>query len=418
MKGVIFKPWSCPPSQNSSNRVIHICNLPENVTWNVIERFFSGYQVNFAHCFGKEALIDFRDYNCARSFLKNINGSLFGPKAKIEISCIPYLNPPDTSTNKGTPSRVICLHITKLQISLSIYDIYDECSMFGTVEKIICFEKAGKYALVQMKTILEASLILSNLTFSPRHHPLFQVRVQYSKNQDIVIKFNNSKSFDFTSPDSLSQFLQLRSTSNEDVAFFTPEVSGVVSEVFNLWRPGPMEIPNGQVIKVSGFEDAKQNFDHLFRLFCQYGSVNRIHSSFKSQKCMFVQMSNSFSARIAIVFLQGCPYLYGRLNLSQILPNEPIFNENEYFQNSKDFRGQVDDPEISEYSEMWPPSKAILVTPKSSLQHFSRVCNDAIIDIERSVIMFSELDRAVSFIIEYNRTKLSNEFVSMRFTKE
>jgi hypothetical protein len=36
------------------------------------------------------------------------------------------------------------------------------------------------------------------------------MRIESSKNQGIVIKFNNLKSFDFTAPDPDAQFAQLR----------------------------------------------------------------------------------------------------------------------------------------------------------------------------------------------------------------
>lgn len=371
--------------------------MQEQNSWEDIKSKFDGYPIKFQHTFQKQALIEFEDHKSAKRFIAEVKPELFGSFANVELSTIPTLIPPDMSAQKPSPSRVICLQLLRLQISLGIYDIYDECSHFGTVEKIICFEKAGKYALVQMHNVKEASLALANLTSSTRHLPSFQMRVQYSKNQDIIIKFNNAKSFDFTLPGALAQFEQLRHTCSSEAAFFTPERTPQVPETFDLWRPVPIDQPLAQFVKITGFEDLRNLPDQLFQLFAQYGTVQKIRIFTKPQKYALVQMGSPFYARLAMMHLNGCPWPSGKLQLSHPHYFDPATIDADPAPIWKDFTSMSDDPELSDYQEMWPPSE-IVVVHGANLSEI-RIPPRAVALPDRNAVQFQTILDAVIFLV-------------------
>ena len=360
MRGKILKPWDCPPLNTSILCVLRISEMDKTYKKTEFEHFFIGYAVTFIHTWAKNALVEFDSHSSALKFLQENPPTKFGIYAKVQFSHIPNIERPNQALASPLLSRVICLQILRLQISLGICDIYDECSNFGTVEKIICFEKLGKFALVQMKDKNEAALALANLSNSSRYLPNFQFKIQYSRNQDIIIQFNNAKSFDFTHPGAIAQFDQLRHTSSSESAFFTPEHNANIPEIFDLWRPVPIDQPS--VMKVTGFEDPKIICDALFNLISQYGAVSKIKVFVKPMKSAVVQMMSPFFARLATTHLQNCPFgnMYGRLTFQY-----PYFNDSpndyEHCFMLKDYSDFNEDFDISDYGEMWPPSDTVAI---------------------------------------------------------
>lgn len=396
MRGKIIKPWDCPPSNTSLQRVIRISEMDKCYSVEDIMPFFNGYNVKFCHTFGKNALVEFDSRNTATRFLQDVSPSRFGLSTNLQFSPIPTLENPDAAAASPQASRVICLQILRLQISLGIYDIYDECSNFGTVEKIICFEKLGKFALVQMHSVKEAALALANLSNSSRYLPNFQFKIQYSRNQDIIIQFNNAKSFDFTHPGALAQFDQLRHTTSSESAFFTPEHSDSILDVFDLWRPVPVDQPSTQTIKVTGFDDPRTISDSLFNLFSQYGIVLKIKVTTKQPKAAIVQMASQFYARLVTAHMQNCPYgNNGKLILVHPHFSDPS-NDNDHGQIVQDYSDMMDDLDLADYAEMWPPSDTVYIdgADVSSI----KLPPKAVLLTDKNALKFSTVNEAVMFI--------------------
>lgn len=411
MRGKIIKPWDCPPLNPSVQKVVKITDMDKPISWaELAPSIESKYPVRFGHTFGKNALIEFESHNIALKFISDFKSNQFGNYASISFSPIPTLELPDYALAHQNASRVICLQILKLQISLGIYDIYDECSNYGTVEKIICFEKNGKFALVQMHDVKEAALALANLSNSSRYLPNFQIKIQYSHNQDIIIQFNNAKSFDFTHPGAIAQFDQLRHTSSSESAFFTPDHSDQISEVFDFWRPVPVDQPYAQLIKITGFDDYRNIADGLHNLISQYGPVNKI-KVFQNvrQKYAIVQMVNPFYARLVTAHLQNCPYQNGRL-----IFYHPHFmdatNDNDHSLITKDYSEEAEDLDLSDYESMWPPSEFVQCNRDLSQM---KIPNKAIPIKEINGFKFPSVQDAVQYIMR--RPDVSPDVV-LKFT--
>jgi hypothetical protein len=412
MRGKIIKPWDCPPSNYFNQRVIRISEMDKGYSVEGIMPFFSGYNIKFCHTFGKNALVEFDSRNTAQKFLQDVSPTKFGLYAKIQFLPIPTIESSGAAAASPHVSRVICLQILRLQISLGIYDIYDECSNFGTVEKIICFEKQGKFALVQMHSKKEAALTLANLSNSSRYLPNFQFKIQYSRNQDIIIQFNNAKSFDFTHPGALAQFDQLRHTTSSESAFFTPEHSDNILDIFDLWRPVLTEHPSTQTIKVMGFDDPKTICDSLYNLFSQYGTVIKVKTSTKQPKIAIVQMASQFYARLVTTHMQNCPYGSGSGKLVLSYPHftDPL-SDSDYGQITKDYSDMADDLDITEYSKMWPPSDTVFIDGASVST--IKLRPKAAPLPERNAVKFQNINEAVMFIAK--KPDVNNDVI-YRFT--
>lgn len=400
MRGKIIKPWDCPPSNPSIQKVVKITDMDKPTPWSelapIIEK---NYTIKFGHTFGKNALIEFDTHNTAVRFVSEFKIHQLGSYATVSFSPIPSLEIPDYNPAHQSASRVICLQILRLQVSLGIYDIYDECSNFGTVEKIICFEKNGKFALVQMHDVKEAALALANLSNSNRYFPNFQIKIQYSHNQDIIIQFNNAKSFDFTHPGAIAQFDQLRHTSSSESAFFTPDHSDQIKEVFDFWRPVPVDQIFTQSIKIAGIEMDKSSLDGLFNLISQYGPARFIKLvCMPKQKYAVVTMASSFYAKLVIAHLQNCPY---NNNTNKLVFYHPHFAEsaaeNDHTIASKDFSDEAEDLDISDYQNMWPPSDIVWSSKNISQMPIPK---KAIPIKEKNVFKFPTVQEAVQYIMK------------------
>jgi hypothetical protein len=382
-------------------------NLPVDCKWDALAHLIpAAYPVELHHIFARQALVQFPTTQIARQFVAASAGKLrvAGHPLELELSPIPQLaTAPDQPARAGQQSRVICIQVIKLRVYLGLYDIYEECSHFGTVKKIICFEKTGKFALVQMSTVAEASLVLANLSNNQRHLPAFQMRIQYSKNQDIVIKFNNSKSFDFTAPDAGAQFAQLRELSASESPFFEPEPNDAVPQIFDAWRPVHFDTTFVHTIAITSFEDAGfVDCDQFRNLLSQYGPVIKVKIANRGRKACYVSMANGFYARVAVTFLQNCRFM--TLELCAYTEGSGSGDIVREYQSDEDI-------EVEDYSAMWFPSEFVAVKPPDV------PLDDGAAGRTGNVIQFRSVDDAARFIGARNGAKIGGRVIALRFAR-
>lgn len=293
--------------------------------------------------------------------------------------------------------------------------------MFGKVKKIICFDKSGKYALVQMETVEQAALALANINAAPRYLPTFQMRVQYSKNQDIVIKFNNSKSFDFSVPGAQDQFEAVRDGLTGEVPFFEPDKNPSIPKTFDYFKPVLFDQNLGNVLSVSGLDEARANTHFVRNLFIQYGVILKVKVLVKSPKrTAFVQMRNGFFARFAMTNLQGLPLPESVLQIDvsshpDVHPQSvDNLDENAFMEYSPD----ADDPDIEDYSSMWCASEYVTVRPASlKITELGLPLEEAIIDENQKVAKFPSITAAAIFIGTYSQTMVGKRAITLAFAK-
>lgn len=413
MNGKKVNPWQCPPDPQF-RRIVHLDNLPPDCTLAHLYPFLVPFhEFDQPFMFGNQALIQFSNPQKAQAFVQHYQNKLVISGHPIDISFSPLTQLVFTgdSSSRQTPSRVICIQVTKLRVCLGIQDIYDECSLFGIVEKIICFEKTGKFALVKMNKVEQATLALINLTNSARHQPSFNFRIQYSKNQDIVIKFNNSKSFDFTTTDSHQQFARLREEMVGERPFFTVDECEGIDPLFDFWRPvyfDPFFLP---VLSVANFDDKFVTCDFLKNLFSQYGVVEHVKISNARRRFALIKFSNSFYARLALTFMENLPIDGKKLIIDfQIHPDLTPQSD----QLSKDYSSKSDeDFEIDDYSSLSFPSRFVKI--KNGNPEDLNIPTNADFDPKSKIIQFPTIDEATRFIGMMNTTVVNGKTVYVSF---
>ncbi|EAY23498.1 hypothetical protein TVAG_071620 [Trichomonas vaginalis G3] len=304
MSRILAMPWNFPPGQNNDHRLVSIIDLEKGTNWSTISKYFKNYRIERTFFFGNQGLVQFTTAAEAQRFVSDKKYYIPEIRATATISPIPSIVSPTPSQKKMVRSQVICIQVIRLRCYLGIHDIYDECSHFGVVQKIICFEKKGKYALLQMENVDQAALVLANLSIPNRYAPSFELRVQYSKNTNIVIQYNNSKSFDFTVPGALDEFELLREGLTNEVPYFEPESCNEIPRSFDFVRPVQFDPAYGNSLTVTGLPANQATFAR--NIFQQYGAVLKVKVMTKQNEVLtYVQMRNAFYARLAMTNING-----------------------------------------------------------------------------------------------------------------
>lgn len=399
MSRILAMPWNFPPGQTEDHRLVSIIDLEKGTTWAQISKYFKNYRIERTFFFGTQGLIQFDTAAEAQRFVNDKKYYIPELRATVTISSIPSIVSLSPSQKKMKRSPVICLQITRLRCYLGIHDIYEECSNFGVVEKIICFKNKDKFALVQMENVDQAALALANLSKVNRYSPSFELHVEYSKCTNIVIQFNNSKSFDFTVPGAKEQFELLKEGLTNEFPFFEPEESNDIPRVFDFVRPVQFDPAYGNSLAVIGLPASTANFAR--NIFQQYGAVLKVKLIQKQgQHTTYIQMRNAFYARLAMTNLDKMVYKGHAIKVDlssrrDVHPETNVLNGQLDYQ---EYSEEQEDPDLPMFVDMWNPSEYVSVRPKSySLQAAAQQCKAEYIE-DKNMLKFATVDDATTFI--------------------
>ena len=397
MSRILARPWSYPPGQQSAHRLVKLIDLDPGTDWKKVKPYFEGYKIDKYHFFGTVGLVQFYDANEAHKYLVQHQYYIPDLHATATLSSIPQMVFP-----RGKPkSRVICIQIIRIRAFVGIHDIYEECSNFGKVLRIICFEKQGRYALVEMETEEQAAVVFANIQNSAkRFAPTFELRVQYSMNEKIHLTSNNSKSFDFTLPGAMESFDLVREGLTGELPFFPPDKNEMIPTQLNFFRPVQFDPAFGNSLNITKIPLQTANF--IKNLFSQYGVVLKVKTVVKEQEpSAFVQMRSGFFARLAVTHLNQCPLLGKKIRV-EISPHRDVHPETSA-QNGqieyKEYDEDADDPDLSAYGSMWCPSKYVGIRPKGiKISDLEIPKGNFEIDEKLNCFIFPSIDLATNFI--------------------
>ena len=422
MARILAKPWNFPPGQTPAHRLVKIIDLQNGTQWKDISKYFKDYRIEKTHFFGTQGLVQFFDPKEALQFITERQGFIPEIRATVTFSSLPSMVWPNANRRSSTRTSVICIQVIRLKGYLGIQDIYEECAHFGNVLKIICFEKQGKFALVQMETVDQAEMVLTNIIASnTRYSPTFELRVQYSRNTNISVQVNNSKSFDFTLPDAETQFERIKDGLNGEKPFFCPEKTHEeFPPAFDLFRPIQFDTTFGNSVTITGFHPKQITADFLKNLFYQYGVVVRVKILMKDENCtVFLQMKTGLFARIAASFLHGLVYkgntIQVEVSLRPDVHAEPSNGGNPH-QIFKEYRADADDPDIGTYSLMWNPSKYVSARPKSHDLSDLNIPNAQYLESSNSW-QFNSIDEATDYIGEHSQTLHNKKTMTLLYVR-
>lgn len=233
--------------------------------------------------------------------------------------------------NKATgPTKILLVSITNLVYPVDIELIHFLFSKFGTVNKIVCFSKnpATFQAFVQFEHHSQSKEALAALNNRNIYSDCNTIHVSYSNMEDLIVKSNSARSWDYTSaplldrpPDYLrgrgqrgkadidkgiipgfqdqrfSNGLQFHSQ------FFPQPLSQHLPRELResmIDVNNPRQTPVIICYNLPGYIDSNK----IFNLFSIYGCVSRIKILRDKPDAALIQYTSPIYASLANVFLQ------------------------------------------------------------------------------------------------------------------
>ncbi|XP_018497605.1 polypyrimidine tract-binding protein 1 [Galendromus occidentalis] len=230
-------------------------------------------------------------------------------------------------THNGQTLNTVLRVIIENQLYPITLDVLNSLfSRIGKVLKIVTFNKNNTLqALVQYGDALAAQAAKMTLDGQHIYNSCCTLRIEYSKLQQLNVKYNNDKSRDFTNPslptgdptlDNLglanplgmlhSPFANLGS--HLTAAFNPPTLplggfalpAAQALGVASLRLPGT---PQSCVLLVSNLNEQTVTPDALFTLFGVYGDVIRVKIMFNKKDSALIQMAEPQQAHVAMTHL-------------------------------------------------------------------------------------------------------------------
>ena len=177
--------------------------------------------------------------------------------------------------------KVLLVHVLNLLYPVTVEMLHQIFSRAGIVEKIVTFQKDSNIfqAFVQFMTPEHAHKALTSLDNETIYTGCNLLRLQFSTAfpQGLNVKFNNSKTRDYTNPD-LPSGPVLSPTA-------PPQEQSRVLIVYNL--------------------HPHFNCERLFNIFSFYGHVEKIKFLHSKPDAALIQFSDPLFAALAMQFLEG-----------------------------------------------------------------------------------------------------------------
>ncbi|SOV12388.1 polypyrimidine tract binding protein, putative [Plasmodium sp. gorilla clade G2] len=217
-----------------------------------------------------------------------------------------------SKSNKAECSKVILVSVINLHYPVDIELIYYLFSKCGTVEKIITFSRNPVLyqALIQFDKIETAKEAIKTLHNRNIYDGCNTINIQYSFLKELVIKGNNSSSWDYTlsSEKKTKNYPEIQ---NSHGVLPTPTRKSIDSELYQLMekkfklvdfeKMNPSKTP---VLICYNIPKEYTDVNKLFNLFSIYGFVTRIKILREKPDAALIQYSNYIFSSLAQEYLQ------------------------------------------------------------------------------------------------------------------
>jgi RNA recognition motif-containing protein len=340
---------SLPPT-----RVLYVRNIPDSVTDTDLIQYCSPFGQVIGTLILKEkghGFIEFDTLEASSAACSYFQGNplvLHGFHVEFTFSQRQEITP-RKDPDANPPNRIILLTVTNIMYPVTVDVLSQIFAKYGGMEKVIIFNRGNAIqALVQLRDIPTASTCRSQLDGQNIYAGCNSLKVQYSSLNELEVKQNNDRMFDFTAPvipktnfSSFGRSSFMGSLSPMASAYqFLGSYSGAPSP--KAFGEDYMSLSGGApVIVVEGIDDSRTHAEHLAALFALYGNVVRV-KLLKNRETALVQMEDLDQCGIAMEFLNGLP-VHGRpiaLSLSKggaIPPPDRVLEEGDSEQSVKEF---------------------------------------------------------------------------------
>ncbi|KAL6433035.1 hypothetical protein ACFW04_006373 [Cataglyphis niger] len=254
---------------------------------------------------------------------------------------------------QGGPNTVLRVIVEHMLYPITLDILYQIFTRFGKVLKIVTFTKNSSFqALIQYADMLSAQTAKFSLDGQNVYNSCCTLRIDYSKMQNLNVKYNNDKSRDYTNPnlptgdanlDAASLALggellpQLLMGAGSQPRARIPGAPGVLPTPFAAMHglPSPLAGPyNGvppagglaglggfplgaaglgvrvqgsaqasAVLLVSNLNEEMVTPDALFTLFGVYGDVQRVKILYNKKDSALIQMAEPHQALLALTHM-------------------------------------------------------------------------------------------------------------------
>ncbi|XP_064607310.1 polypyrimidine tract-binding protein 2-like isoform X8 [Liolophura sinensis] len=185
-------------------------------------------------------------------------------------------------------------------------------SKYGKVLKIITFTKNNMYqALIQFVDTMSANAAKLSLDGQCIYNGCCILKIDYSKLTNLNVKYNNSKSRDYTNPnlptgDAAVDQAVLPYPHQGLNPPLAPGGFGMQQAIGAAAQMG-LAVPTAgsSVVHVSNLDEEMVTPDALFTLFGVYGDVHRVKILFNKKDNALIQMAEPHQAQLAIAHLSG-----------------------------------------------------------------------------------------------------------------
>eukprot|EP01105_Mastigella_eilhardi_P011155 TRINITY_DN2575_c0_g2_i2.p1 TRINITY_DN2575_c0_g2~~TRINITY_DN2575_c0_g2_i2.p1 ORF type:complete len:395 (-),score=106.47 TRINITY_DN2575_c0_g2_i2:554-1738(-) len=362
------------------SKVVHVRNATPDMNEELVS-FASQFGVVTAVChMGKlnQALVEMASVSAASALIMHARTSpvqIKGVQLYFSFSKSQQINQqprhdPSTFSPKSVapPHRILLFSILNPLYAINVDVMYAITSPYGTVQRIVVFNKKGVQALVEFDSTESAQAAKEALDGKDIYTGSCTLKIEYSHAEWLNVQANTDKTRDYVTP--------LRAAASPVFPAMghgragSPAMRdhyGVLPPMVNV-NPYSMDMPPGvdpnetqaaameyyhnlenqqasavdvhPVLMVYNIPEKVFNHDWLFNLFCVYGNVVKIKCLLEKVTAM-VQMQDSAMAETAMNHLNGLS-LFGeqlQITLSRhpfILDSRP---DKESSSPSKDFSG-------------------------------------------------------------------------------
>eukprot|EP00735_Rhodelphis_limneticus_P006719 TRINITY_DN19150_c0_g1::TRINITY_DN19150_c0_g1_i1::g.2222::m.2222 TRINITY_DN19150_c0_g1::TRINITY_DN19150_c0_g1_i1::g.2222 ORF type:complete len:515 (+),score=105.39,sp/Q8WVV9/HNRLL_HUMAN/31.76/1e-67,RRM_5/PF13893.1/2.3e-05,RRM_5/PF13893.1/7.9e-09,RRM_5/PF13893.1/4.2e-13,RRM_5/PF13893.1/0.2,RRM_6/PF14259.1/4.8e-08,RRM_6/PF14259.1/0.006,RRM_6/PF14259.1/4.1e-11,RRM_6/PF14259.1/0.0056,RRM_1/PF00076.17/1.1e-06,RRM_1/PF00076.17/2.1e-06,RRM_1/PF00076.17/1.3e-08,RRM_1/PF00076.17/0.015,Limkain-b1/PF11608. len=292
-----------------------------------------------------QALVEFTTIDSAAAVMVHVRSSpLFLGENLLQFSfsqhqqLSPHQNQADADQPTGS-EKVLLLSIMNPLYSITADVLQQALSPYGTVLRVIVFNKNGVQALVEFDNYMSAQRAKVAVDGKDIYQGCCTIVAHFSKTEKLTVKFNNDRSRDFTNPGlpgNLPQ--QAPSTLSKPAGllnnpFNVPMNSGMSGQPFSMPTGMSTGMPaqNSQfAAAMAGMMPASQDRpvvivgniperilpDNIFNLFSIYGNVLRVKMLYKQKGTALIQMGDGVQAQLVIASLNGVQLFGSRLSIS------------------------------------------------------------------------------------------------------
>ncbi|SBT79843.1 polypyrimidine tract binding protein, putative [Plasmodium malariae] len=265
-------------------------------------------QENLEHDINSNTINKYNNSSSSNHHHNNNNNNNSGNQKDV----IDAVDKKNIKYNKNECSKVILVSVVNIHYPVDIELIYYLFSKCGVVEKIITFSRnpVVYQALVQFKNIETAKEAIKSLHNRNIYDGCNTIQIQYSFLKELVVKANNSSSWDYTIS-SVQKNKYIPNFQNLHGVLPTPTRKSKDSELYQLierkFKLGDFEMKNASKTPVLICYNIPKDYtdvNKLFNLFSVYGFVSRIKILREKPDSALIQYSSHLFSSLAQEYLQ------------------------------------------------------------------------------------------------------------------